>query len=195
MSNNELDKLFSDAIWVSRSLFDRGKVSGSSANMSFKYQNKIYITASNTSFGNLTENDFSIIDLESNVLDEKKPSKEFPLHLALYKNHETINCVIHTHSTYSTYWSCKKTVDDDILIPSPTPYLEMKVGKLDFVPYAAPGTEELFNLFDKVVNNNATSYLLENHGPIVGDTSILDAFYKLEELEEASKNAWLLENF
>lgn len=194
MNNEELDKLYSDAIWVAKSLFERGKVSGSSANMSFKYQNKIYITASNTSFGNLTKEDFSILDLESNVLNEKKPSKELPMHLSLYSNHPTINCVIHTHSTYSTYWACKKTASDDILIPSPTPYLKMKVGKLTFVSYAPPGTDELFNLFDEAVND-ATSYLLENHGPIVGDSSILDTFYKLEELEEASKNAWLLENF
>lgn len=193
MSKNKLSDLYSEAIWVAKKLFDRGKVSGSSANMSFKHENKIYITASNTSFGNLTDTDFAIVNLEGKKLDEKKPSKELPMHLSLYKKHSSINAVIHTHSTYSTYWACKKTIKDDVLIPTPTPYLDMKVGKLIFVPYAAPGSAELFSEFDKSINDS-TSYLLENHGPILGGNTILDTFYKLEELEEASKNAWLLES-
>jgi len=194
MSETDLTQLYSNAIWVAEKLFDRGKVSGSSANMSFKHNDKVYITASNTTFGKLTEEDFSVIDLSGDVLEGRKPSKESPMHLSIYNNHSSVNCVIHTHSTYSTYWSCKKTEEDEVLIPSPTPYLEMKVGNIVFVPYANPGSEKLFSKFDAAVNES-TSYLLENHGPILGDKNILDTFYKLEELEEASKNAWLLENF
>ncbi|WP_080872690.1 class II aldolase/adducin family protein [Oceanobacillus timonensis] len=194
MNKMDLDKLYNETIWVAQKLFDRGKVSGSSANMSFKYEDKIYITASNTCFGNLTKEDFSIVDLNSNVLNEKKPSKEYPMHLSLYNKHSSVNCVIHTHSTFSTYWACKKTIKDKTLIPSPTPYLEMKVGNLVFVPYADPGSVKLFTNFDDAITDS-TSYLLENHGPIVGDKSIFDAFYKLEELEEAAKNAWLVEHF
>lgn len=194
MNKLELDKLYSEAIWVARKLFDRGKVSGSSANMSFKYNDEIYITASNTCFGNLTKEDFSIMDLKSNVLNGKNPSKEYPMHLSLYNKHTSVNCVIHTHSTFSTYWACKKTIRDEILIPSPTPYLKMKVGKLIFVPYAAPGSTELFKKFDDA-STESTSYLLENHGPLLGDKDIFSTFYKLEELEEAAKNAWLVEHF
>ncbi|MDN6641490.1 MAG: class II aldolase/adducin family protein [Tetragenococcus sp.] len=194
MNNIDLNTLYNEAIWVAKKLFDRGKVSGSSANMSFRYNDKIYITASNTCFGKLTKEDFSIVDLNSNVLNENNPSKEYPMHLSLYNRHTSVNCVIHTHSTFSTYWACKKTIEDKILIPSPTPYLEMKVGNIVFVPYADPGSKELFTKFDESVTDS-TSYLLENHGPILGDKNILNAFYKLEELEEAAKNAWLVEHF
>lgn len=188
---SELDKLFENAIWSAKELFNRGKVSGSSANLSFKWNEKIYVTGTNTSFGRLTKNDFSILSLDGTVFNEVNPSKEYPLHLAMYKNDVSLNAVIHTHSTYATYWSCVNKEHSEKLIPSPTPYLKMKVGNIQFVPYANPGSQELFSLFEKELNDS-TCYLLQNHGPILGDKSILNAFYAIEELEEAAKNAWLI---
>ena len=37
------------AVWIAHSLFERGKASGSSANMSFKEKDHIYITGSGQS--------------------------------------------------------------------------------------------------------------------------------------------------
>ena len=37
MDNIEIEKAMSEALWAAHSLFDRGKTSGSSANMSFMY--------------------------------------------------------------------------------------------------------------------------------------------------------------
>ena len=50
-----LKKKLEDAVWVAHSLFERGKTSGSSANMSFLHNGNVYITASGTCFGTLTE--------------------------------------------------------------------------------------------------------------------------------------------
>ena len=36
------------AVWIAHSLFERGKATGSSANMSFKEKDRIYITGSGT---------------------------------------------------------------------------------------------------------------------------------------------------
>ena len=41
-----LEQKINDAVWTAHSLFERGKTSGSSANMSFRHQNYIYISAS-----------------------------------------------------------------------------------------------------------------------------------------------------
>ena len=40
-----LKKKLEDAVWVAHSLFERGKTSGSSANMSFLHNGNVYITA------------------------------------------------------------------------------------------------------------------------------------------------------
>jgi len=182
---------FLDAIWISDSLFNRNKVSGSSANISFKHEDKIYISGTNTCFGRLTQNDFSTISLEGEHIGGIKPSKELQMHLILYNNNPNTNAVIHVHSFYSTLWSCIEHEDVYDIIHSPTPYLEMKLGKITLVEYGKPGTEELFsNLKNRL--NKGNGYILKNHGPIVAGTDLMSAFYSLEELEESTKIAWFL---
>lgn len=184
---------FKDVIWVAKSLFNRGLVSGSSANLSIKVGDEIFITATGSCFGNLEEDSFSRI-ANGEVVDLIKPSKELPLHEALYESNEDIKAVIHTHSTFATFWSC--VLDgNNVEIPTPTPYLGMKVGELGWVDYEKPGSPELFAAFRASVNSEKSAYLMKNHGVIVGADNIMEAFYKLEEIEEASKNAWLLETF
>src|SRR5690625_4495281 len=142
MSN--LKEKFKDAIWIGKSLFNRDKVSGSSANLSFVHDNKIYITGSGTCFGNLKESDFSVNDRDGNHLEGIKPSKELPLHKTLYDKSLSIQAIIHTHSLYSTLWSCIDHEDETDIMPSYTPYLRMRIGTIGLIPYAHPGSEALF---------------------------------------------------
>ena len=188
-----LDLKFNEALWVAHSLFNRGKASGSIANLSFKHNDKIYITATGTCFGTLTRDEFSIIDLEGNQLDELKPSKETPMHLSIFKAKSDVQAVVHVHSTYSVLWSFIPDLKETDCIPDHTPYLKMKLGTVGLVPYEKPGSMELFTEFDKRVNIS-DGWLLAQHGPVVPGKSIMEAFYALEELEESAKIAWELHN-
>lgn len=181
-----------DVLWVSHTLYDRGKVSGSTGNISYRSGNYIYISCSGSCMGRLKEQDFSIIDLMGNHISGPKPSKEWPLHLSLYKK-DDIQCVLHTHSFYITLWSCLEHETESDIIPRYTPYLKMKLGAVKLVPYAEPGSEELFALFASKVDV-CNGYILKNHGAIVGGKSILDTFYSLEELEESARIAWNLKD-
>ncbi len=186
--NNEIK----NAVWVAHSLFERGKASGSSANMSFKTDEHIYITGSGTCFGTLEEDDFSVLNLKGEWVSGLKPSKELPLHLMMYEKDSSIKAVLHTHSFYSTLWSCLEHTNLIDCVPEYTPYLKMKLGTVGMVDYGKPGSEDLFQAFKKVINNS-DGFLLANHGPIVGGKTVLEAFYILEELEESCKIAWEFE--
>lgn len=190
---SSLEQKFNDAIWVAKVLFDRNKATGSSANLSFLHDGKIYITGSGTSFGRLSKEDFSVMDLDGNHLEGIKASKEFPLHATFYKKRSDVGAVLHTHSFYSTLWSCLEHEDPKNVIPNYTPYLRMRLGTVGLVPYAKPGSKELFQLFEERFQDS-DGYLLENHGPVVGEKDILSAFYALEELEESARIAWELRN-
>lgn len=191
--DRELKEKFEKAIWVGKSLFERNKTAGSSANLSFRHNDDIYITGSGTCFGTLSEASFSKVSLEGHHKDGIKPSKEFPLHQMCYKKSSDIQAVVHTHSFYATLYSCIPHEYKESVIPDYTPYLRMKVGTVGLVPFAKPGSEELFNLFNERVNDS-DAYLLANHGPVVPGKSIMDAFYGIEELEESCHIAWELEN-
>ena len=190
---NETQNPVEQAMWIAKSLFDRGKTSGSSANLSFRHDGKIYITGSGTCFGTLTPESFAVLSKAGKHISGPAPSKEYPLHMALYKKHPDIHAVIHTHSFHSVLMSCLPHKDPEDIIPPYTPYLRMQLGRVAFVPYAPPGSKKLFNMFSKRVSDT-WGYILANHGPIVGGKTLMAAFYALEELEESAKVAWTLRN-
>ena len=49
----------------------------------------------------MREEDFTVLAMDGTPVSERKPSKEWPLHLALYEKSPEVGAVIHTHSTYS----------------------------------------------------------------------------------------------
>jgi len=188
-----LDEKFNDAIWVANSLFNRGKASGSIANLSFVHEDKVYITATGTCFGTLNRGEFAVVDMAGNQYDELKPSKELPLHLSVFKAKPDVNTVLHVHSIYSVLWSCLPGLDEVDCIPNHTPYLKMKLGTVGLVPYEKPGSPELFSAFDERVHAS-DGWLLSHHGPVVPGKSIMEAFFAFEELEESAHIAWELRN-
>ncbi len=179
------------AVKIAHSLFDRGKVSGSTANISVRVGDEIYISGGGTSFGTLKPEHFARMSLDGKQLGGIRPSKEFPLHAIIYRNKADVGGVIHTHSFYATLWSCLQHENMKDVIPAYTPYLKMKVGTVGEIPYAFPGSEELFRYMEERVGQS-DAYLLKQHGPVVAGKTILDAFYGLEELEESAKIAWYL---
>lgn len=186
-----LEQKLANAVWAAKSLFDRGKTSGSSANLSFLHKEQMYITKSGSCFGSLAKDQFAVMDMKGNCLSSHKPSKEWPLHLQIYQNKPSVGAVIHTHGTYSVLWSFVPTENENDCIPAHTPYLKMKLGTVCTIPYLQPGSQELFDAFGKRVLNG-DGYLLKQHGAVVPGKDILDAFYCLEELEESARIAWEL---
>ncbi|MEH6996318.1 class II aldolase/adducin family protein, partial [Neobacillus drentensis] len=129
--------------------------------------------------------------MDGNQYDHLKPSKEWPLHLSVYKANPDTGAVLHTHSTYSVLWSCLPGLNESDCMPDHTPYLKMKLGTVGLIPYEKPGSKELFSVFEKRVTAS-DGWLLSHHGPVVPGIDIMDAFFRLEELEESAKIAWEL---
>jgi hypothetical protein len=188
-----LEQKLKDAVWIAHSLFERGKTSGSSANLSFLHDGRIYITASGTCFGTLTSDDFAVVSLLGERLNSLKPSKELTLHRYYYEHDESVQAVIHTHGPNAVLWSCRKFAANTEIIPPYTPYLGMKVGRIGLIPYGRPGSDELFTAFKENLDTG-DAYLLKNHGAIVGGKSLMDAFFGIEELEESARIACMIEN-
>ena len=186
-----LRKKLDEAIWAGRSLFERGKTSGSSANMSFLHDGKMYISQSGSCFGTLTGEQFAVMTMGGTCISDNKPSKEWPLHLQIYQKKPGCGAVIHTHGTYSVLWSFVPVEDETDCIPDHTPYLKMKLGKVCTVPYEKPGSQELFDAFgERVLDGDG--YLLKQHGAVVPGKDVMDAFFCIEELEESARIAWEL---
>lgn len=188
---SEIDEKKSQALWIAHTLFQLGKTSGSTGNLSFRDGENIYISRSGSSFGTMQADDFSVIDLMGNQKAGGRPSKEAPLHLAYYKRFTDVQAVIHTHGRYGVLWGCLPGLDEKNCVPEWTPYLKMKLGNIGLVPYEKPGSDELFAAFEKYMDREK-GYLLRRHGAIVGAKNLMEAFYGIEELEESAFIAWNL---
>ncbi|MBQ9155335.1 MAG: class II aldolase/adducin family protein [Eubacterium sp.] len=181
------------ACWIARQLFERKMGPGTTGNLSFRHEDKIYITASGTCFGRLTPEDFSCVDFNNlSLWDGKKPSKELPLHKIAYELCPEDTAVIHAHSTYAVLWSCLSHENETDCIPQYTPYLKMTLGTVGLIPYAKPGSEDLFDQFKRYAPKS-DGWILKNHGPVVTGSTLMKAFGRLEELEENCRIVWELQ--
>ncbi len=177
---------------LAASLFARGFSVGSAGNISVRLADGYLITPTNSSLGRLEAARISRLDPEFRHLDGDKPSKEVFMHRAFYRARPEARAVVHLHSPMATAIACLADADPDNPIPPLTPYFVMRIGeRLPLVPYFRPGDPAMEPAI-LAAAAGARAVLLANHGPVVSASSLRDAVYAAEELEEAAKLALLL---
>jgi ribulose-5-phosphate 4-epimerase/fuculose-1-phosphate aldolase len=173
-----------------KSLFDRGLTSGSSGNISVRLDDGYLVTPTNSCLGLLDPARLAKLDRTGAFVSGDQPSKEVPMHLALYEGRASTGAVVHLHSTFATAWSCRADLDPTDTLPPLTPYVLMRAGRVPLIPFFDPGSDAVRSLLEPLVANHA-AVLLANHGPVVGGIDLDAAVYAAEELEEAAKVAFL----
>lgn len=175
-----------------RSLFDRGLTPGSSGNISVRLPDGGWlVTPTNASLGFLDPAELSRLDENGRVLSGAKPTKEIPLHAALYETVGDAQAVVHLHSTHSVALSMLPEIDPQAVLPAMTPYYLMRAGQTALVPYHRPGDPAVANAI-KALAGKYTSVLLANHGPVVCGRDLEGAVFATEELEETARLYLLL---
>jgi ribulose-5-phosphate 4-epimerase/fuculose-1-phosphate aldolase len=173
-----------------RSIFDRGLTAGSSGNLSVRLPDECgggwLMTPTNASLGSLDPERLSKIAPDGRLLSGDKPTKEQPLHTAVYAARSTANAIVHLHSHYSVAVSVLRDIDPLRVLPALTAYYVMRVGRLPLVPYFRPGDPKVAEVIGKLAEE-APAVLLANHGPVVSGDSLEAAVYATEELEETAR--------
>lgn len=176
------------------SLFNRGLTPGSSGNISVRLDDGGWlVTPTNASLGFLDPVSISRLDAKGNLVSGDKPTKEAPLHAALYDTVKHSRAVVHLHSTHSVALSMLPDVDPKAVLPPMTPYYLMRTGRTALVPYFRPGDPAVADAI-KGLSGKYASVLLANHGPVVAGKDLEGAVYAIEELEETAKLYLLLHN-
>jgi L-fuculose-phosphate aldolase len=149
----------------------------------------ILITASATDKGRMKWKDVGIMSiLGENLTPDLKLSIEFAMHLNIYNKNRDVSAIIHAHPVFATSFTAMKcTIDTNLIAEA-----RAICGEPRFVPYALMGSAELADI---VAENamEADILLLENHGIITTGSNLLQAFDKLEVLENAAKMTLIIE--
>ena len=177
---------------LGRSLFERGLTPGSSGNISVRLDDGGYlVTPTNASLGFLDPARLSRLGADGRHTSGDAPTKEVPLHSALYQTRGGARAVVHLHSTHSVALSMLPEIDPRAALPPLTPYYLMRCGATALLPYHRPGDPAVAEAIRGLAGKYA-SVLLANHGPVVAGESLEAAVFAVEELEETAKLYLLL---
>lgn len=175
-----------------RSLFERGLTAGSSGNISVRLGDGGWLTTpTNSSLGFLDPGRLSRLDADGRLVSGDAPTKELPLHSALYATRRDAAAIVHLHSTHSVAVSMLPDVNPADVLPPMTAYYVMRVGRTALVPYYRPGDPAVVDAI-RGLAGKYSAVLLANHGPVVAGKDLEAAVYATEELEETAKLRLLL---
>src|SRR4030081_638506 len=125
---------------LGRSLFERGLTPGSSGNISVRCEDGGWlVTPTNASLASLDPARLSRLGADNRLMAGDAPTKEIPLHAALYETRNASRAIVHLHSTHSVALSMLPEIDPRAALPAMTPYYLMKCGATALVPYYRPG--------------------------------------------------------
>ena len=173
-----------DIIACARYIYDKGMVAATDGNISCRVMaDRVMITASGTSFSDLTTDELAYIDLNgANLNYDKNPSSELPMHLEIYRQRQDVQAVIHAHPPFATALTlCGDSLTDPIL-----PEVVLMFGEIPTAPYATPSTRESAESIRPYIKNHE-AILLDHHGAVTYGKSLKDALYKMEKIEHTAK--------
>jgi L-fuculose-phosphate aldolase len=160
-------------------MLDNDLAWGNAGNISARIgADRYLITASGTQLGDLAHEDFVECSMDGSFSGDRKPSKETPMHRAIYEQRPEIGAILHASPFYSTIIACS-----DIQIPANLFIENMYyLERIEHVSYFHAGSPELGEAV-RLKARHANILFLDNHGVLVYDTSIQEALMALHTLE------------
>jgi L-fuculose-phosphate aldolase len=173
-----------------RRLYKHGLTTTSGGNISLRLSDDIIVlTPSATDKGRMRWREVGLMNISGeNLTPGLKPSIESEMHLSIYRRKKDIKAIVHAHPVCASAFTAMKCGINTNL----TAEARAILGDPVFVPYALMGTSELASLAaDHVMQSDIL--LLENHGILTTGSSLLQAFDKIEVLENAARMTLIVE--
>src|SRR5580704_15668192 len=156
----------------------------SGGNLSVRDENgDVWITPARIDKGNLRPEDVVCIRADGAIEGPHKPSSEHPFHQSIYRERPDLRAIVHAHPVALVAFSICRRVPDTSLFPQASHVC----GQVGYAPYALPGSAQLGRHIADVFVQGGHCVLLENHGVVIGGSSLQDAFQRFETLEFTAK--------
>ena len=168
---------------VGRRLWLKDLVGGTEGNISARIgENRFLITPSGAAKGTMNPEDLLICDAAGKKLaGSGNVSSEFRLHTEIYEHRPDCQSVVHAHPPVATAMSVAGvTIPDDVM-----PESAIVLGRVAFVPFAMPGTEEVAAAIRPFLADHKT-LVLSHHGACSMGNDVFDAGNRMEILERVS---------
>lgn len=146
-------------------------------------EDRIVLTPSGIDKARVRSEQVTVMTLDGqNLTPGLKPSSESRLHLRIYQRYPHIGAIIHAHPTTACAFACAVTSIDPGLLCETYALLDPPVKAL----YALSSTRELAEIVAECAAHSSC-ILLQNHAVLTIGADLMQAFYRLELLEEAAR--------
>jgi len=172
-------QLRSEIVAVAQAIDRAGFCPSKSGNVSGRFRDGLLITPSGLPYAQTTPGDLIHLSLDGHVLaGARKPSSEWPFHVAIYRARPDAQAIVHTHSPRATALASTRRG-----IPA-FHYMIALCGGADVrcAPYATFGTPELAENAVRGLEGRK-AVLLANHGVIALGGSLAGAHQIAAEVE------------
>jgi L-fuculose-phosphate aldolase len=177
-------RLATEIVRVCHRLYERGLVAGAEGNVSARLgPDVILATTAGVCKGDIDESHVVALSSDGRVLDQNRiPSTEIRMHLALYEWRPDISAVIHAHPPTATGFA---VAGEDFVAPV-LPELVYLLGPVPLIPYGQPGTDEVPERLAPFASGHDV-FLLANHGATAVGKSLDEALHRMESLEQGAR--------
>ncbi len=170
-----------------RRLYKKGLTTSLGGNISKRVGTHFLITPSGIDKGTLKAKNVVILDASGQTLTHwLKPSLETSMHLQIYKDHPTVNAIVHCHAVFSTAFSAMDIPINAHLIAESRMIIKEPV----VAPYGLMGSKELAQNVSNTFAENKV-LIMENHGITAVGSVMINAFDRIEVLENAAKMTYI----
>jgi L-fuculose-phosphate aldolase len=172
-------QLRAEIVAVAQAIDRAGFCPSKSGNVSARFGEGMLITPSGLPYAQTTPDDLIHLSLDGTVLNgARKPSSEWPFHVAIYQARPDAQAIVHTHSPRATALASTRRG-----IPA-FHYMIALSGGADVrcAPYATFGTPELAENAVRALEGRK-AVLLANHGVIALGGSLAGAHQIVAEVE------------
>jgi len=166
-------------------LYRQGLTTTSGGNISLRTSTSlILLTPSATDKGNMTAEEIAEIGMDgTNHTPHLKPSIETSMHLEIYKRHPHVQAIVHAHPPMaSTFVAARKPINTQLIAEA-----YAILGEPTIAPYALMGSPGLAASVAGSFKEHTYCVLMENHGVLCIGDSLLQAFDRIEVLENTAK--------
>lgn len=171
--------------WTLRKIYDLDLTTTSGGNLSLRDDDgRIWITPAKIDKGQLRPEQIACVaeragDRASETRSDPPASSELPFHRAIYAARADLRAIVHVHAVSLVAFSVVRQVPDTRI----SAHCHALCGSVGFAPYALPASVELGERIAATFAEGYDCVVLENHGVVLGGTTLRRAFERLEALD------------
>lgn len=179
-----------DICAVGRWIHSRAFVVSTDGNISVRLDSRRILTSpTGMSKGMMVPDDLVITDLRGKkIAGRREASSELAMHLLIYNRRPEVHAVVHAHPPAATAHAAAGIPLNKALLSE----LIIALGCIPVAPYGTPGTQELSDALEPMVQHY-DAILLANHGVVTCGPDLLTAFFRLETLEHFAQVSLMTE--